>query len=177
MQATSMMTFGDPERAGPASVPSAHGERGRPKRGQDADEATARGRPSQRGQDADEGGPRGRPKRSEEDADDLDAVWRALSNGTRRKMLDLLKDGPLTTGDLAGRFADLSRFAVMQHLRVLEEADLVVPVRDGRLRYNYLNPVPIQSIYDRWVSEYMQPWTDALTSLKRELEGRAGRRA
>jgi DNA-binding transcriptional ArsR family regulator len=142
-----------------------------------ATEATPRGRPKRSDHDADEGGARGRRKRSDEDADDLDPVWRALSNGTRRKMLDLLKDGPLTTGDLAGRFADLSRFAVMQHLRVLEEADLVVPVRDGRLRYNYLNPVPIQSIYDRWVSEYMQPWTDALTSLKRELEGRAGRRA
>jgi DNA-binding transcriptional ArsR family regulator len=152
--------------------------RGRPKRSDhDADEAGARGRPKRSDHDADDGGARGRPRRSDEDADDLDPVWRALSNGTRRKMLDLLKDGPLTTGDLAGRFADLSRFAVMQHLRVLEEADLVVPVRDGRLRYNYLNPVPIQSIYDRWVSEYMQPWTDALTSLKRELEGRAGRRA
>jgi len=85
-------------------------------------------------------------------------------------MLDLLKEGPLTTGDLAARFPDLSRFAVMQHLRVLEEGDLVVPVREGRLRHNYLNPVPIQQIYDRWVSDYMQPWTDALTSLKHGLE-------
>jgi len=85
-------------------------------------------------------------------------------------MLDLLNEGPLTTGDLAARFPDLSRFAVMQHLRVLEEGDLVVPVREGRLRHNYLNPVPIQQIYDRWVSDYMQPWTDALTSLKHGLE-------
>jgi DNA-binding transcriptional ArsR family regulator len=66
----------------------------------------------------------------------------------------------------------------MQHLRVLQEADLVRVVRDGRLRYNYLNPVPIQRIYDRWVNRYMQPWTDALTSLKARLEGdRAGRTA
>ncbi len=108
---------------------------------------------------------------------DDEAVWKALSNPTRRGMLDLLRDGPLTTGALAERFPDLSRFAVMQHLKVLTAADLVVPVRDGRERYNYLNPVPIQQLYDRWVSRYMQPWTDALTSLKTELEDRAPRTA
>jgi DNA-binding transcriptional ArsR family regulator len=110
--------------------------------------------------------------------DDLDAVWRALANPVRRRMLDLLVEEPLTTGDLAERFADdLSRFAVMQHLKVLEEADLVVAVREGRRRFNYLNPVPIQRVYDRWVSRYMQPWTDALTSLKQELEQRERHRA
>lgn len=114
---------------------------------------------------------------TEEHADEMDAVWRALANAVRRRMLDLLAEEPLTTGDLAERFDDLSRFAVMQHLKVLEEADLVIPVRDGRKRYNHLNPVPIQQVYDRWVSRYMQPWTDALTSLKRELEERARDRA
>lgn len=108
---------------------------------------------------------------------ELDGVWRALSNSIRRRMLDLLKHGPLTTGALAERFPDLSRFAVMQHISVLEEADLVVAVRKGRQRHNYLNPVPIQQIYDRWVSAYMQPWTDALTSLKHELEEREDRPA
>lgn len=103
---------------------------------------------------------------------ELDPVWRALSNATRRTVLDLLMEGPRSTGDLAESFPDLSRFAVMQHLKVLEEADLVVPVRDGRKRYNYINPVPIQRIYDRWVSRYMRPWTDALTSLKAQLEAR-----
>lgn len=92
-------------------------------------------------------------------------------------MLDLLREGPITTGELSERFPDLSRFAVMQHLGVLEEAELVVPIREGRRRYNYLNPVPIQRVYDRWVSRYMQPWTDALTSLKEELEERARRQA
>lgn len=111
-------------------------------------------------------------QRPEEYYEETEPVWRALSNATRRRILDLLGEGPLTTGDLAGRFTDLSRFAVMQHLKVLEEADLVVPVRDGRKRYNYLNPVPIQRIHDRWVRRYMQPWTDALTSLKHELEER-----
>lgn len=104
--------------------------------------------------------------------DELDAVWRALSNATRRRMLDLMMDGPLTTGGMAEEFPDLSRFAVMQHLKVLEEAQLLTVIRDGRVRHNYINPVPIQHIYDRWVSRYMQPWTEALTSLRHELEAR-----
>lgn len=114
---------------------------------------------------------------SEDTPEDLDLVWRALANPVRRHMLDLLSEQPLTTGALADRFADLSRFAIMQHLKALEEADLVIAVRDGRKRYNYANPVPIQRIYDRWVSRYMQPWTDALTSLKHDLEQRDGRSA
>ena len=104
-------------------------------------------------------------------------IWKALANATRRRMLDLLKDGPRTTGALTEAFPELSRFAVMQHLKVLTEADLVLPIRRGRERHNYLNPVPIQQLYDRWVSHYMQPWTDALTSLKTELEERADRSA
>lgn len=109
--------------------------------------------------------------------DEVDGVWKALANPVRRRMLDLLYEGPLTTGDLAERFTELSRFAVMQHLRVLTEAELVVAVREGRQRYNYLNAVPIQQVYDRWVSRYMQPWTSALTSLKAELEENERRRA
>lgn len=105
-------------------------------------------------------------------ADPLDAVWRALANGVRRTMLDLLFEGPRSTGELAEHFDQLSRFAVMQHLKVLVEADLVVARKDGRRRINYLNPVPIQLIHDRWVSRYMQPWTEALVGLKRELEDR-----
>lgn len=101
---------------------------------------------------------------------DLEPVWRALASPVRREILDLLRDGPRTTGDLADRFPDVSRFSVMQHLRVLEEAELVVPRREGRQRYNYLNPVPIQRIHDRWVARYLQPWTEALVSLKDELE-------
>lgn len=102
--------------------------------------------------------------------DDHDLVWRALANADRRRMLDLLRDGPLTTGDLASNFPALTRFAVMQHLRVLSDADLVIARRDGRHRYNFLNAVPIQQLYDRWVHRYMQPWTEALVSLRDELE-------
>jgi len=110
--------------------------------------------------------------------DDLDPVWRALSNATRRRILDLLRDRPLTTGDLSEHFPDLSRFAVMQHLKVLEEAELLVVRREGRRRFNHLNPVPIQRISDRWISRYQRGWTEALVDLKSELEEEEdGRRA
>jgi DNA-binding transcriptional ArsR family regulator len=92
-------------------------------------------------------------------------------------MLDLLRDGPRTTGELVERFQkELSRFAVMQHLGVLEDGGLVSWQRRGRERVNYLNPVPLQQIYDRWVSRYQRPWAESLVGLKRELEGEvAGR--
>ncbi len=106
------------------------------------------------------------PRRS----DPLAPVWKALSSATRRAILDLLREGPRTTGAIAERFPRLTRFAVMQHLRVLEAAELVIPRRQGRERYNYLNPVPIQQVFDRWVSRYMRPWTEALVSLRDELE-------
>jgi DNA-binding transcriptional ArsR family regulator len=107
---------------------------------------------------------------AEHPADELDPVWKALSNAIRRRMLDLLRDGPLTTSDLAERFERLSRFAVMQHLRVLVDAELVTIRRAGRRRFNYLNPVPIQRIHDRWVSRYRRHWAEALVDLKTELE-------
>ena len=102
--------------------------------------------------------------------DPLAPVWKALSSATRRAILDDLREGPLTTGAVAERFPKLTRFAVMQHLRVLEEAELVIPRREGRERYNYLNPVPIQQVFDRWVSRYTRPSTEALVSLRDELE-------
>jgi DNA-binding transcriptional ArsR family regulator len=102
--------------------------------------------------------------------DDLDGVWAALANATRRGILDALREGPATTGSLASLFPELSRYAIMQHLGVLAAADLVLVRRAGRERYNYLNPVPIQRIHDRWVVRYMQPWTEALVSLREQLE-------
>ncbi len=102
--------------------------------------------------------------------DDLAPTWRALANPLRRQILDLLRDGPQTTGWLALRFPDHSRFAVMQHLRALEAGGLVVPRRRGRQRFNYLNPVPIQRIYDRWVRRYQQHWAESLVDLKEALE-------
>lgn len=102
--------------------------------------------------------------------DPLDPIFRALANGWRRRILDLLRRAPRTTGELSEALPDISRFAVMQHLKVLEEARLVVHVRDGRQRINHLNPVPIQMIYERWVKAYEENWASALLGLKRQLE-------
>lgn len=102
--------------------------------------------------------------------DPLDPIFRALANGWRRRILDLLREAPRTTGELDDLIPDISRFAVMQHLKVLEEAHLVVHVRDGRQRINHLNPVPLQMIYERWVKAYEENWASALLGLKRHLE-------
>jgi DNA-binding transcriptional ArsR family regulator len=99
-----------------------------------------------------------------------EAVFKALADRRRREILDLLKDQPRTTGELCQRFSSLDRCTVMQHLRVLEEADLVIVKREGRHRWNYLNPLPIKEIYDRWISRYAANAVDLLARLKRELE-------
>jgi DNA-binding transcriptional ArsR family regulator len=104
-----------------------------------------------------------------------DAVWRALAHPVRRRLLDRLRDGPRATGDLVAAVGG-QRHAVLQHLAVLRAAELVVVEVRGRRRLNYLNPVPIQQIYQRWVAKYEQNWTAALVGLKRTVEaGAAGR--
>lgn len=103
--------------------------------------------------------------------DDLEPIWKALANPVRREILDILREGPLPTGEVVMRFGDLSRFAVMQHLRVLEEARLVIPRKEGRVKMNHLNAVPIRMIYERWVSRYEGAWASSLTGLKRAAEG------
>ncbi len=102
-------------------------------------------------------------------AQSLDDVWKALADPTRRRLLDLLKDRPQTTGDLCARF-DMSRYGVMKHLGILEEAGLIIVRREGRKRYNYLNAVPIRRIYERWVSKYAGVWASSLLALKRHVE-------
>lgn len=82
----------------------------------------------------------------------------------------MLRDGPLTTSDLHAALPELSRFAVMQHLTVLEEANLVIARREGRQRFNHLNAVPIRQVYERWVSNFEGHWAGALLSLKAMLE-------
>jgi DNA-binding transcriptional ArsR family regulator len=101
-----------------------------------------------------------------------DGVWRALAHPVRRRLLDALRDGPLGTGDLVAAVGG-ERHAVMQHLSVLREAELVTVRPDGRRRLNFLNPVPIQLIYERWVAKYERNWTAALVGLKRAAEGAA----
>lgn len=100
---------------------------------------------------------------------DQDSVWKALADPTRRRLLDLLKDGPRRTGELADRFPT-SRFAVMKHLAILERAGLIIVVREGRERWNHLNAVPIRQIYERWISGYADRWAAALLRVKRKVE-------
>jgi DNA-binding transcriptional ArsR family regulator len=107
--------------------------------------------------------------------EDLDHVWRALANPYRRRLLDLLRQKPCTTGELAEALGE-NRFLVMQHLNQLREADLVVVEVDGRRRINHLNPVPIQRIYERWVGKYQGDWAAALVGLKRTVETKAASR-
>jgi uncharacterized protein YndB with AHSA1/START domain/biotin operon repressor len=100
----------------------------------------------------------------------MDDVFKALADSTRRTLLDRLykRDGQTLT-QLEKRLT-MTRFGVMKHLRVLEEAGLIVTKRRGREKLHFLNAVPIRLIYDRWVSKYAEPWAATLTALKHELE-------
>jgi len=100
----------------------------------------------------------------------MDAVFKALADPSRRALLDaLFEDDGQTLTTLDERF-EMTRFGVMKHLRVLEEAGLVTTRRRGREKLHFLNPVPIREVHDRWVSKYAARWAAALTELKRELE-------
>jgi uncharacterized protein YndB with AHSA1/START domain/DNA-binding transcriptional ArsR family regulator len=100
----------------------------------------------------------------------MDAVFKALADPTRRKLLDALlgRDGQ-TLSQLEDRLP-MTRFGAMKHLRVLEEAGLVTTRRRGREKLHFLNPVPIRRVYERWVSKYHEPWAATLTALKSSLE-------
>jgi DNA-binding transcriptional ArsR family regulator len=99
-----------------------------------------------------------------------ETVWRALASPHRRKVLDLLREGPRTTGDLTRQMPDLSRFAVMQHLGVLEQAGLVLFRREGRQRFNYANAIPLRQIYERWVEPLGSSAAETALHLKRYAE-------
>jgi DNA-binding transcriptional ArsR family regulator len=96
---------------------------------------------------------------------DDDLVFKALASATRRRMLDALKESPLTTGALAAQFPELDRTTVLQHLRVLENAELVTGRKVGRERYLALAPLPIKRIHDRWISDYTRAAVDLLERL------------
>jgi len=100
----------------------------------------------------------------------MDEVFRALADPTRRILLDKLfqKDGQ-TLSSLEDQLP-MTRFGVMKHLKVLEEAGLVVSRRRGREKLHFLNPIPIRLIHDRWVNKYTEPWVATLSDLKRKLE-------
>jgi len=101
---------------------------------------------------------------------DDDRVFKALADPTRRFLLDLLfaRDGR-TLSELEGEL-EMTRFGVMKHLKVLEEAGLVVTRRQGREKLHFLNPVPIRLVHDRWIDKYTERQVAALTDLKQELE-------
>ena len=103
-------------------------------------------------------------------AEDDDRVFRALADPSRRFLLDMLfeRDGRTLT-ELESEL-DMTRFGVMKHLRVLEEADLVITRRAGREKLHFLNPVPIRLIHDRWIDKYTEQGISALTELKSQLE-------
>lgn len=101
-----------------------------------------------------------------------DRVFKALAAPVRREILDRLKDAPQTTGALCEAFRPLDRCTVMQHLKVLEKADLVLVVRRGRERWNHLNPLPIQAIHARWIGKYAGYTVDRLAAFKEDLETR-----
>jgi DNA-binding transcriptional ArsR family regulator len=100
----------------------------------------------------------------------MDEVFKALADPTRRSLLDdLFKQDGQTLSALQERLP-MSRFGVMKHLRVLEEAGLITTRKRGREKLHFLNPVPIRQVYDRWVSKYAEPWASALSELKDEIE-------
>src|SRR6202167_5670067 len=100
----------------------------------------------------------------------VDEVFKALADPTRRDLLDeLFREDGQTLGMLEERFS-MTRFGVMKHLKVLEEAGLVVTRRRGREKLHFLNPIPIRLVHDRWVSKYAEPWVTALSDIKQELE-------
>src|SRR3990170_4132916 len=102
----------------------------------------------------------------------MDMVFRALADPTRRALLDeLFRADGQTLSALESRLP-MTRFGVMKHLRLLEEAGLVTTQRRGREKLHFLNPVPIRLVHDRWVSKYAESWAAALSGLKRDLEER-----
>ena len=102
------------------------------------------------------------------------AVWRALASPWRRRILDALQTGPRTTGSLVAAIPELSRFATMQHLGVLQAAGLTLTERRGRERFNHLNPVPLRRAYERWVAPLADQTATSLLALQRAAEREEG---
>ena len=100
----------------------------------------------------------------------MGAVFDALGSPVRRRILDIVKDDPgCTVGEVAACF-DTTRIAVMRHIRMLEEVDLLISRKEGRKRHLYHNAVPIQMIYDRWTTEYSSLWASRMVDLKYRIE-------
>lgn len=102
--------------------------------------------------------------------EDLDPIWKALSDPTRRKILDILRQGPKTTTEIVDAFSDMTRHAVMKHIDVLRDVGLVITREEGRRRINSLNVVPIRQIYERWVGPFAEMWSSTLLRIKDNVE-------
>jgi DNA-binding transcriptional ArsR family regulator len=100
----------------------------------------------------------------------MDEVFKALADSTRRELLDRLRERDGQSLSSLEEGVPMSRFGVMKHLKVLEEAGLVTTQKRGREKLHFLNPVPIRLIHDRWVSKYAEPWASALSELKKDIE-------
>ena len=114
-------------------------------------------------------------KKSDKESDkasdeESERVFKALANADRRKILDELRVAPRSTSDLCEALPRLDRTTVMQHLRVLEGARLVITQKRGRVRWNYLDVAPIQSVYNRWIKDYAAPGADLLERLRARVE-------
>lgn len=102
--------------------------------------------------------------------DDTDVMWKALADPSRRKLLDLLHAHDGRTLNELCEHLDMTRQGVTQHLRLLEAANLVATVRRGREKLHFLNPIPLQQIYERWIAKFEKPRLKALSDLKNKLE-------
>lgn len=101
----------------------------------------------------------------------MDKIWKALSDKSRRKILDLLREKELTTGEICKHFKkNMTRYGVMKHLNILEDANFIIIKREGKNRINYINPLPIQQIYERWVKKYEAGWSSYLINFKNHME-------
>jgi DNA-binding transcriptional ArsR family regulator len=109
-------------------------------------------------------------RKGEVDGGMYDRVFKALGHDTRRRILDLLRDRPRTTGELCAAFPEHDRCTTMQHLGVLERAGLVIVQRSGRERWNHLDVLPIKLIHDRWIGDYARSAVELLATLKADLE-------
>ncbi len=103
----------------------------------------------------------------------LDLLFSALAHPARRRMLDLMVEVPgISVKALASHF-EMSRIAVMKHLKVLEECELLLSKKEGRVRHLFFNPIPIQLVYDRWTTQYSSFWASHLADIKTRIEKRA----
>ncbi|MDA6161850.1 helix-turn-helix domain-containing protein, partial [Escherichia coli] len=105
---------------------------------------------------------------------ELSTVFKALGHPIRREILDILKKSPRTTGELNDYFPEVTRYAIMKHLNILEEGKLVLVRREGKYKRHFLNAVPLQEMHERWVGKYMKSAARSLLNLRRAVQDKGG---